>query len=254
MDADVQNLANWSQIIALVIAVIALVLQVIIWRYPSQASAQSVFRYVRWVLLLIFVASSFFLLGSRFTSSSSTQGERPEAIAVSSAPEQEMFQLSQFDSTPEKTPTPTGTPSPTKTPSPTPTNDPTLESYVARCKEVLESYPQTPEAIISYFRLPAASEVTVLRQGCGNIVTGFALNGTTEVELQLPEGTCATFDGKYYGSFNFDRGHIGFAPEPSGIRIQTIGGFQTPMPHKVMGGLVKISAANLTYRWTGCSE
>jgi beta-lactamase regulating signal transducer with metallopeptidase domain len=107
MDADVQNLANWSQIIALVIAVIALVLQVIIWRYPSQASAQSVFRYARWVLLLVFVASSFFLLGSRFTSSSSTQGGRSEAIAVSSASEQKTLQPSLDDETPEKTPTPT---------------------------------------------------------------------------------------------------------------------------------------------------
>ncbi len=122
---------------------------------------------------------------------------------------------------------------------------------------MLESYPQTLEAIISYFGLPDASQVTILRQGCGNIVTGFALNGTTEVELDLPEGTCAMFDDGYAGKFNLERGYIAFAPAPDGFQVVPLPRVGTPEPSKakpsmVMGGFIKIGAASLTYHWAGC--
>jgi hypothetical protein len=119
---------------------------------------------------------------------------------------------------------------------------------------VLESYPQTLEAIVSYFGLPDGSQVTVLQEGCGNIVTGFALNGTTEVELDLPEGTCAMFDGRYAGKFDLERGYIVFAPAPDGVVAIARPRVGTPEPSKVMGGLIKIGAASLTYHWAGCSE
>lgn len=100
-----------------------------------------------------------------------------------------------FTNTPLPTLTDTPTPTSTFTPvPPIPTNTvmpstPTPRP-LSRCEITQRDFPQTIEAVAAKFNVPVNAIFDIIRENCGSIVDGFILRGSTEVEIEVPNGGC----------------------------------------------------------------
>lgn len=75
MTGDLQLWANIAQIVSLLLAVLALALQVVTWLYPTRPAFTPLVRLMRRVLPFVFTAAAFFWLGTR-TLAGSVQPEQ----------------------------------------------------------------------------------------------------------------------------------------------------------------------------------